>query len=348
MDLNENSNRNSHLQELGDSNYQIVEGQPNIKGWTVKNTAGDRLGEVDELLFDPESRQVRYIVLDLEDNVLDLEERDVLIPIGIAELDEEDDDVILPNVTTEQLRSLPEYDKDNFALETEQEIRNIFTGRTVSADSGPFYEHEHFNAENLYRKRLQKSTGGQTVIGIFDNGFEAQSAVGQLKTQGFSDDQIDISVRDKAEHAFHYDADNDSGLSNFFSHLFTNEDEKAHFTEVAKRGSVVSVHVNSSEEAQKAVNILDQFGAVDVDERYNQYKQGNSSTITPNTTETRFRSKIIDRSVNESMRLRTPNTTDSQNIQSSEETNRDSTQSSGFNTGRLNSDEENSGRRDIR
>src|SRR5438067_805119 len=96
MEHNENINEGNRLQELGGSNYEIIDGEPNIKGWDVKNARGEKIGEVDELLFDPQSRSVRYLVVDLDDNELDLEsdDRKVLIPIGLAELyrDDVDDD----------------------------------------------------------------------------------------------------------------------------------------------------------------------------------------------------------------------------------------------------------------
>ena len=78
---------NSHLSELGGSDYEIRDGEPDIKGWDVKNEHGQKLGEVDELLFDPQSRKVRYIILDLADNELGVDvDRKVLIPIGIAKI----------------------------------------------------------------------------------------------------------------------------------------------------------------------------------------------------------------------------------------------------------------------
>jgi sporulation protein YlmC with PRC-barrel domain len=154
MAANENTRR---LQELGDSKYEIVDGQPDIRGWDVKDMNGKKLGEVDELIFDVQTNKVRYLVLDLEDNEWDLEERDVLIPIGLAELHDKDDDVILRNVSIEQLRALPEYDDDDLDTNFETSIRNIFSG-TGSAMTGTaasdtdFYTHEHFN-NNLYRNR---------------------------------------------------------------------------------------------------------------------------------------------------------------------------------------------------
>jgi stress response protein YsnF len=80
-------NKYDHLVELGDSDFEIVDGEPNIKGWDVKNEIGQQIGEVDELLFDPQSRQVRYLVVDLDGNKLGLDEdKKVLVPIGVAEL----------------------------------------------------------------------------------------------------------------------------------------------------------------------------------------------------------------------------------------------------------------------
>src|SRR3954469_10855400 len=102
-----NNNKNYHLQELGGSDFEIADGQPNIKGWDVKDESGKKIGEVDELLFDPQSQKVRYLVVDLSGNDFDLDKRDVLVPIGIAELHDEDDDVILPGISATQLNALP-------------------------------------------------------------------------------------------------------------------------------------------------------------------------------------------------------------------------------------------------
>jgi len=171
METNKNYDKTNRLQELGGSDFEIADNQPNIKGWTVKNTQGQTIGEVEELIFDVESRKVRYMVVDLEDSVLDLEPRDVLVPIGLAELHESDDDVILPNITADQLRALPIYEKGQIGRDTESSVRSVFggLGTTIAAgtalagtapanQSEDFYNHDHFNEGNLSRNRLG-STG---------------------------------------------------------------------------------------------------------------------------------------------------------------------------------------------
>src|ERR1700710_2009725 len=96
METNDNITDENRLLELGGSNCEIADDEPDIIGWDVRNSQGKKIGEVDELLFDPQSRSVRYLVVDLDDNELDLEndDRRVLIPIGLAELyrDDVDDD----------------------------------------------------------------------------------------------------------------------------------------------------------------------------------------------------------------------------------------------------------------
>jgi len=92
MDSNEFEYKNNHLVKLSDSDYEIVDGEPDIEGWDVKNELGQKIGDVHDLLFDPQSRKVRYIIVDLDDNELGLDnDKKVLIPIGIAELHESDE-----------------------------------------------------------------------------------------------------------------------------------------------------------------------------------------------------------------------------------------------------------------
>lgn len=151
-------NEGNRLQKLKGSDFEVRDGYTDIRGWDVKDNSGRTIGEVEELLFDPASRKVRYMIVDLDDNDFDLEDREVLIPIGVAELHEKDDDVIISNITAEQLRALPEYDEDRFSQDHEHSIRNVFAGAGaagVAGAAGSFYDHDHYNEDNLYRNRRQ-------------------------------------------------------------------------------------------------------------------------------------------------------------------------------------------------
>src|SRR5215213_8776917 len=97
-----NAKKHRRLQELDRSDFEIVDGEPDIRGWDVKNSHGQKIGEVEDLIVDAQKKKVRYMVVDLDGNELKLDHRKVLIPIGLAELHKEDDDVLIPSIQIEQ------------------------------------------------------------------------------------------------------------------------------------------------------------------------------------------------------------------------------------------------------
>lgn len=159
--------KHRRLQELDRSDFEIVDGEPDIRGWDVKNAKDQKIGEVEELILDAQQKKVRYMVVDLDDNELKLDHRKVLVPIGLAELDKDDDDVILPNVQAEQLIALPEYDKDNLTPEVERNIctalgRSTAGSTTSEQHESEFYKHDYFNDDNLYKHRLHEAQPAKT------------------------------------------------------------------------------------------------------------------------------------------------------------------------------------------
>ncbi len=175
--MTSNKNTGSRLQELRGSNYEIADGQEDIRGWDVKDAEGNKYGEVEELIFDEETRKVRYIVLDMDDNELDIDDdRKVLIPIGIAELHENDDDVILYNTTIAQIMSLPEYDKKSLDANAENNILTaLMTGGVAMQEA------DYYNDENLYRNRSQKRNEASTIP-VIEESLEVGKA--QVETGG--------------------------------------------------------------------------------------------------------------------------------------------------------------------
>lgn len=174
----------------------------------------------------------------------------------------------------------------------------------------------------------------QTVIGIFDYTSEAQEAVSYLVSNGFSRDSIDLSSRAEAEEnttsTNDYEDDASDKIGGFFSNLFgSSHEDTDKYTQVGRVGSIVTVHAKTSQEAESAAKILDNYGAIDVNERAKQYKTtGSMGTANPMKTtdadsikiieekmqvgkrevETggvRLRSRIVEQAVQEDVRLRT-------------------------------------------
>jgi uncharacterized protein (TIGR02271 family) len=114
----------------------------------------------------------------------------------------------------------------------------------------------------------------QTVIGMFDDASQARQAAQQLEGIGVTRDHIDISAQDATSTSAATRSDNDDSISGFFRSLFSSDDEVNRYSTVARRGAMVTVHADSQQEAERARDILDNCGAVDVDERAQQYSSG--------------------------------------------------------------------------
>lgn len=129
----------------------------------------------------------------------------------------------------------------------------------------------------------------QTVIGIFDDASEAQTAMQELMEAGFSRNNIDLSTTDSSittdsSYTNRTDEDNDrkkekGGISGFFASLFgDDDDDRDRYTTVGDRHSILTVHAQSEDEAERAADILDEAGAIDVNERAGQYQSGSNAT----------------------------------------------------------------------
>jgi hypothetical protein len=124
---NINQYRYDHLDELTGSDYEIVDGQPDIRGWDVKTEQGKKIGEIDELLFDPEARKVRYLVVNLQGLEIDVKYSDtVLIPIGVAKLYSRDEDIPAANADSEVTEAVyTDPNADSYVIDNETGVFNV-------------------------------------------------------------------------------------------------------------------------------------------------------------------------------------------------------------------------------
>lgn len=165
--------KHRRLQEMDRSDFGVVDGEPDIRGWDVRISSGQKVGEVEDLIVDAQERKVRYMIVDLDDSELDLDDRKVLVPIGLAQLDDDDDDVMIHGVRVEQLKELPTYDADRLDEEEEKRICTILgrdqnmrssttatsgvqAGTHIPDQGNDLYRHEQFNDNNLYKNRMRE------------------------------------------------------------------------------------------------------------------------------------------------------------------------------------------------
>jgi len=149
----------------------------------------------------------------------------------------------------------------------------------------------------------------QTVIGFFDDAAEAQRAVEQLVSNGFDRNQVDVSSGNRnnalstsATDTDRTDNDHENGVTRFFKNLFgDNDEEVSRYSKVGMQSNcIVTVHAQSSDEAERAADLLDDYGAVNVNERASQYGTNNATSDYSNTNtysnQDNLRSDVSDRS----------------------------------------------------
>ena len=183
----------------------------------------------------------------------------------------------------------------------------------------------------------------QTIVGLFNDRSEAQAAMRELMEEGFIKDNIDLSNRGTAsdtdyDSSTYSDNDTDLGvgdrIANFFNSLFGDDETTArNYTYAANDAdAILTVHADTPERAELARDILDRNGAMDVDESGMGYGGATRGTATGTTGDmgdvqsgtkipvveenlrlgkreverggARIRSRIVERPVEESIRLR--------------------------------------------
>jgi hypothetical protein len=121
------------------------------------------------------------------------------------------------------------------------------------------------------------SLGMITVIGIFNDFNLAEDASLYLLGNEFESENLDIHT-----------VEDNGRVTEFFNHLFEDKNEAAAHIAAAQNGTIITVHALSVREAQEAVDVFNNYGALDVS------MPGTRDTI----------SRIVERAVNHSVRLR--------------------------------------------
>ena len=124
----------------------------------------------------------------------------------------------------------------------------------------------------------------QTVIGAFDSQDQAQRAMDRLVKEGFDRNEIHIEKGDPTPKPVttsskSTDEKKEGGIGHFFSSLFGTDTSEEHqhyaetYEEAVRRGAcVVVLDAKNDAEADKAALLLHEAGALNVDERMQQWR----------------------------------------------------------------------------
>lgn len=152
-----------------------------------------------------------------------------------------------------------------------------------------------------------------TLVAAFDTLTEAQAAKRDLLAQHVLESNIELSSSElhaaegRADDPAHHESFGEK-VSHFFSSLFGTDDHDANkphryataYPELSRRGAaVLTVTVMSDEQADKAEEILERNGAIDVDERVAGWSRENTGATThvAGTHLGADRADVVDRSL---------------------------------------------------
>jgi photosynthetic reaction center H subunit len=139
------------LRDLTD--FEVADDNPDVRGWTVRGGDGQALGMVHELIVDPEAMKVRYLDVELDGRFhINEHENHILLPIGVAALDAEDDNVFVTALTAESVLNYPPYVEIQITREYEEAMLRAL-GQEPSTANPRFYEQDSFDADSFYSRR---------------------------------------------------------------------------------------------------------------------------------------------------------------------------------------------------
>lgn len=119
---------NTHgLIPLSDADHlKVADGNEDVRGWEIRTDDGERIGKVKDLIIDPNVMRARYLDAQLDSKLFGGDRR-VLIPIGAARL-EDDDDAVVVNLSRDEIAKSPPYEGHGFTSEYESSLRSSYAG----------------------------------------------------------------------------------------------------------------------------------------------------------------------------------------------------------------------------
>lgn len=123
------------LEELKD--FQVADGDQDIRGWTVKTADGNKIGKVEELIVDTTERRVRYAEVKLDGKAVGLDEdRHILVPLDSARVVSDGKDVVLNRLDAKRLSGVPAYRGGSISPDYEGALRDYYAVDATRTDAG--------------------------------------------------------------------------------------------------------------------------------------------------------------------------------------------------------------------
>ncbi|SER36293.1 conserved domain-containing protein [Faunimonas pinastri] len=130
------------------------------------------------------------------------------------------------------------------------------------------------------------SGGSRTVTAYFDSRDHANDAVSKLRSEGFTSVRLIAGNESGATGTTTRAADEDRGFWESLKDLFLPEEDTRTYSEGLRRGGYVVSVATTDADYERALDILDDEGSVDIDERAQSWRSEGWSDTTPGAYET--------------------------------------------------------------
>ena len=148
------------LSDLDD--FEVADGYPDPRGWRVLTADGTEVGKVHDLIVDTGTMRTRYLDVKLDHDKLATagtrrdDDWDALIPVGSAQLAENDDEVMLPSLSTTQLAALPVFEHGEITRDYENSVLAGVGGAAAGAavtTNRDYYDRQHFDDRRFFGRQ---------------------------------------------------------------------------------------------------------------------------------------------------------------------------------------------------
>jgi hypothetical protein len=133
-----------------------------------------------------------------------------------------------------------------------------------------------------------------TLVAVFDNRSDAQNALDELLASGFSSTDASLSSADPTGQTDSVSGDNElltgaheegfgASIKHFFTSLFGSDSNEhaARYSDAVTRGHhVLTLTTESEPEVERAADIIERFGPVDIDENHEKWAAGTAGAGT--------------------------------------------------------------------
>ncbi|UOQ73793.1 PRC-barrel domain-containing protein [Hymenobacter cellulosilyticus] len=151
-----------HLRRLRDlTEFEVADGSPDVRGWAVRGGDGHKFGDVYELIVEEEALKVRYLDIELDSSLnVNRHERHILVPVGVAALDEEGDNVFVPSLNKESVLDYPPFEEIQITREYEEAMLRSLQLPLPEARPANFYDQDSYNEQRFYQNRRPEANEG--------------------------------------------------------------------------------------------------------------------------------------------------------------------------------------------